>query len=299
MGGGVAVLFWCYRDLPVCRNRLAVLRRDNPHARIYGLFGGDLADAPRFEAALAPMLDDFWAFDRPVASKWKWLHGDLMLAAWYEARGRDLEWDHVFVAQWDMLVLGPLDRLVRPLADDEVLLCGVRPVADVASRWVFCRGGHRPAYDAFVAAMHERFGPVEPMSCVFVVAGLPRRLFDAYRDLPDETGYVEYRLPTLAVASGLRLVEDDRYPAWRPADTAAGKPTRRQKYLTGARRPILLPAVLAELARPRGARLFHPYHGLFPVSPAWAAKAPAWAVRSTARAGRSAVSARLAKLRGA
>ena len=86
MDGRVAVLFWFYRDLPVCRNRLDLLRRDNPDASIFGLYGGDPLDAERFRLALEPDLDDFWAFDQPVSSKWKWLNGDLMLAAWYEAR---------------------------------------------------------------------------------------------------------------------------------------------------------------------------------------------------------------------
>ena len=85
--GRVAVLFWFYRDLPVCRNRLEILRRDNPGASIFGLYGGDPANASQFADALSAQLDDFWAFDRPESSKWKWLNGDLMIAAWYEARG--------------------------------------------------------------------------------------------------------------------------------------------------------------------------------------------------------------------
>jgi hypothetical protein len=296
----VAVLFWFYRDLPVCRNRLDVLRRDNPGTAIYGLFGGDLRDAERFRDALGPFLDDFWAFDRPVPSRWKWYHGDLVLAAWYEERGRHLPWDHVFVAQWDLLVLQPLADLLPPLADDEVLLAGVRPVAAVAHSYVFVRGGHEPAYRAFLESFGAQFGEHEPISCVFVVACLPRRLLAAYRTLDDpEAGYVEYRLPTLAAAIGLRIVQDERFPVWRPADTDAGEPTRRQRFLTGARRAIRLPTVLVELARADGARLFHPYHGLFPATPRWAAEAPVWATYVTARAGWNAVAVRAKRLAAA
>jgi hypothetical protein len=293
----VAVLFWFYRDLPVCRNRLALLRRDNPGTPIFGLYGGDPAHEARFRAALAPELDDFWGFDQDRPAQWKWRHGDLMLAAWYEARGRALEWDHVFVAQWDLLVLEPLATLLPPLAGDELVVSGVRPVAAIEPHWNWARGGHRPEYDAFVSGARARFGPdVEPLSCVFVIAVLPRRLFAAYQELPSpETGFVEYRLPTLAAATGLRFVDDDRFRAWRPADVAAGKATRRERFLNGARRAIVLPTVLLELARRDGARLFHPYHGLFPLDRREALRAPGWAGYVAVRTVRDAVRARLCR----
>jgi hypothetical protein len=296
--GGTALLFWFYSDLPVCRNRLHLLRRDNPGVRIYGVYGGEAAHEARFRDALTPLLDDFWAFPRAETPKWKYRHGDLVLAQWYADRGRELEWDHVFVAQWDLLMLAPLHELLPPLRADDVLLSGVSPVADVEHEWVWVRGGHEPTYRAFVTAMQARFGAVEPTACLFVIACLPRRLLAAYADAPDlETGYVEYRLPTLAKAIGLRVVEHERFGAWSPADGRTRPAQRRRRFLNGSRRPVHLPTVLGELARSDGARLFHPYHGLFPATPRWAARAPAWAIYATTRAGRKAVTARTAKLR--
>ena len=298
MTGRIAILFWFYRDLPLCRNRLELLRRENPGTPIFGLFGGDPRDADRFGVGLGSRLDDFYVFDRAVTSKWKWLHGDLMLAAWFEDRGRELEWDHVFVAQWDMLVLQSLTELVRPLSPDEVLLSGVLPVAAVEPGWVWSRGGHEQEYRDFLAEMGSQFGAVEPMSCVFVVACLPRKLLAAYSRLDRaETGYVEYRLPTLASAVGLRLVDDERFATWRPADASAGRPTRRQRFINGSRRPILLATVLVELARRDGARVFHPYHGLFPMNARWATESPVWGARMLGRSVAAAVRARVGRRR--
>jgi hypothetical protein len=297
--GRTALLFWCYRDLPVCRNRVDVLRRENPGVPIFGLYGGAPGDAAKFRSVLEPQLDDFWSFDEPKSSKWKWLHGDLMLAAWYEARGKHLDdWDHVFVAQWDMLVLQPVRSLVPELGPDDVLLSGVLPVRAVEPAWVWSRGGHAPEYRAFLEGIESRYGPVEPLSCVFVVACLPRRLLAAYAELPDpETGYIEYRLPTLAGAIGLRFVEDDRFSAWRPADASAGAPTRRQRFLNGSRRSVLLPSILREQSRADGARVFHPYHGLYPITAKWAVRAPVWAAYSAARAAQQSITARVHRLR--
>jgi hypothetical protein len=289
-----AILFWFYKDLPVCRNRLDLLRRDNPETAIFGLFGGDVGEADQFRDALMPQLDDFYVFERDTSSKWKWLNGDLMLAAWYEERGHRYEWDHVFVAQWDMLVLQNVDELVPFLGPDDVLLSGALPVAAVEPRWVWSKGGHEAEYRAFLAGVHSEFGDVEPMSCVFIVACLPRRLLAAYTQLSSpETGYVEYRLPTLARAIRLHFVDDDRFSAWRPADGASGRPTRRQRFINGSRRPILLPSVLAELARRDGARVFHPYHGLFPANAKWAVRAPGWGAYAAARTLAGAVRARV------
>jgi hypothetical protein len=296
--GRVAILFWFYRDVTLCRNRLDLLRRESPDAAIYGLYGGPAEDVERFRSALESHLDDFWAFDAPVSSKWKWLHGDLMLVEWFEARGHELDWDHVFIAQWDMLILGDIADLLPKLAPDEVLLSGVVPVRTVEPAWVWTRGGHAHDYEAFLDAVRRQYGDVEPMSCLFVIACLPRRLFELYGSFEGrEAGYLEYRLPTLAAAGGLRMVEDERYAAWRPADAGAGKPSRRQQLLNGSRRAVLLPTILRERARTDGARIFHPYHGLYPASARWALQTPAWAAYAAARAARQAVKVRLGRAR--
>ena len=292
----VAVLFWFYRDLPICRNRLDLLHRDNPGTQIFGLYGGPARDRDHFRAALEPQLDDFWSFDRDVTPKWKWFNGDVMIAEWFAARGHELDWSHVFVVQWDMLVLEPIATLLPPLGPDDVLLSGVQPVADVAERWVWVRGGHAPRYQAFLASIEKQYGAVEPMSCIFIVAGLPRRLLEAYGELDEpDVGYVEYRLPTLARVHGLRLIENERFAGWQPATGEAG--TRRQRLVNASRRPVLLPTVLFERLRTNGARVFHPYHGLFPMSPHWALRAPGWAAVFAARSGRAAINARLSRLR--
>jgi hypothetical protein len=199
-----------------------------------------------------------------------------------------------------MLLLAPIRTVVPHLEPGDVLLSGVRPVAAIAASWVWSTGGHAAGYEAFLASMTERFGPVEPVSCVFVIACLPRRLFEAYGELTDpELGYVEYRLPTLAAAVGLRLVDDERLPAWRPAAGPAGlRPGRRERFLSGSRRPIRFPAVLRERLRADGARAFHPYHGLYPVDRRWAALAPAWAARVGVRSARQALAARRSRRGG-
>jgi hypothetical protein len=294
----VAILFWFYKDLPLCRSRLDVLRRANPDTPIFGLYGGPADDQERFRDALAPLVDDYWAFETSATAKWKWRHGDLMLTAWHEARGQHLEWTHVFVAQWDMLVLAPVATLVPELGERDVLLSGIRRVETIANDWVWVQGGHGDDYRAFVDAMESQFGSVDPICCLFVIACLPRALLESYRDLAAPTvGYVEYRLPTVASVYGFRIVEDDRYPSWGPSSSVEGRPSGRERLVNGTRHPVRLPRILLEVARPSGARVFHPYHGIFPGTPYWALVSPLWAAYVGARSLRTAVMARVKRFR--
>ncbi|HET9729070.1 MAG TPA: hypothetical protein VFR41_06585, partial [Acidimicrobiia bacterium] len=170
------------------------------------------------------------------------------------------------------------------LAPPDVLLSSPAPVASLQG-WVWSSGGHRGDYEAFMDGISRQFGTVEPMSCVFVIACLPRALLAAYATLDRaEPGYIEYRLPTLARAVGLNVVDHETFRAWRAADPASAQPTRRQRFLNGLRRPVRLPAIAIERVRRDGARIFHPYHGLYPFDTRWAVRAPVWAGTLTVRA---------------
>jgi hypothetical protein len=86
----MAVLFWCYKEPEICRERLALLRRYDPELPVYVLYGGEPHDAPEFEKKLQGLHDDFWIFDTKAAAsgisnaahepeggkRWKWYHGD-------------------------------------------------------------------------------------------------------------------------------------------------------------------------------------------------------------------------------
>ena len=85
-----AIVFWYYKDLDVCVNRVEALRRCNPDVLICGLFGGDIGDYPRFDQSLRPLLDDNWCYPQPRDPRWKWKYGDKILVTWFLQHGRDL-----------------------------------------------------------------------------------------------------------------------------------------------------------------------------------------------------------------
>lgn len=270
----LAILFWVYKEPELCVERARLLRRFNPGRKIYVLFGGAGADRPAFEAALASVTDDFYAFDEPWPAQRKWLHGDQLISAWHRDRGRHLTWDTIFIAQWDLLMLAPLEQLCGALQADELLLPGLRPVDEVADWWWWTRPGseERRDYDAFLASLGA-CAPAHPLCCNFLAAALPRRFLDRYAQLatPD-VGFLEYKMPIYAQAWGFGFCTRHAFnPFWR-TDPAASRLGRRFATLHAEKGEIPTLMVQLNSVLPWGRRVFHPYVSRTPAK--WGMAAP-------------------------
>ena len=262
----LGILFWFYRDVVVCQNRLRLLRRRNPGVPIFGLYGGPRGDEQRFRTELGPLLDDFWAFPGERDESYKWRNGDVMLSRWFTGRGDTLQWDSVFLAQWDLVVVSPLKKLLPPMAVGDMLISGVRPIREVESWWQWMRGDARVEYDEFLTHVTARFGPVDdPMCCQFIGLVAPRAFMAQYAgiDAP-ELGFLEYKIPIYAQAFGISLVPDTCFRPWWPEEPGTSHATRTESLVHAWRTPVRLPVMLYESKRPHGRRIFHPYHGIYP-----------------------------------
>lgn len=262
----LAILFWFYRDVIVCKNRLRQWRSHNPGVPIFGLFGGEPAERSAYEAALAPYLDDFWAYPEPADPSWKWRNGDLVLSRWFAERGRDLAWDTVWVAQWDLVAVRPIARLVPRLRPGELLLSGLRPVREVEPWWQWVQGTKRQEYDAFLAHVTDRFGPVEdPLCCQFIGFVAPRRFLERYAALePMELGFLEYKLPILAQVLGIPFADDPCFRPWWAEDPTTASAKRSHRLVHAWPTELHLGMILYESHRPGGRRVFHPFRSIYP-----------------------------------
>lgn len=270
----LAILFWCYKDVRICRDRLEHLRRDNPSTPIYLLFGGEPDDAGEYEAALAELVDDFYVFrDPPPATAsgelqagfrhgvfWKYAHGDLLISAWYRDRGHALAWDSVVIVQWDMLIFGAVDELFDCLAPGEILFSGLRPVREVEERWIWTQHSRpemRAEYEEFLGHVRERHGyDGDPLCCVAVVMCFPREFLERYHRIERPTlGFLEYRLPIYAQVFGTPIRWDHPFTPW----WGAVEGYKLFSALRALPREVWVPTILLNLARTDGARIFHPY----------------------------------------
>lgn len=266
----LGILFWFYRDPVLCENRLRMLRRKNPGVPIFGLYGGPARDVAFFSRSVGSFIDDLWVFPEDVERDWRWRNGDLMLARWYREHGHELQFDSVFVAQWDLVVATPLSKLLPQMAEKEMLLSGLRPVSEVESWWQWTNGRVRSEYDEFREHLATHYGPVrDPMCCQFIAFVLPRQFLEPYGEIErPELGFLEYKVPMYAQAFGIPLIPDNCLRPWWPEEPATSGVARTEKLMHAWRTPVRLPVMLFERARPGGRRAFHPYHGIYPHDPA-------------------------------
>jgi len=274
----LAVLFWCYKEVVLCRDRVASLRKQNPDTPIYILFGGEPTDAEKFEHALSPFADDFYVFDEPPPLKseeqvakfregvrWKYVFGDLLFIGWFKNRGVHLKWDTVVIVQWDMLIFGKINDLFSCLQTDEALFSGLRPVAEVETKWSWTSPDHpveREMYERFMAYVAERYDyHAEPMCFVAIVLAMSRKFLEKFATIEEPAlGFLEYRLPVYADIFNIPVCKDHPFKPW----WGAVEPYTVGSVLRALPFPIWEPVILLNLLKRNGARLFHPYWRLCP-----------------------------------
>jgi len=242
----LAALFWFYKQADVCADHLALFRRHNEGLTVYGLFGGPPAEAAAFEATLGPQLDDFYVAP-PADPHWKWINGDLVLLDWYERRGRSLAWEQVAIVQWDMLVLGSLRDQFPGMQPGQMALPHLRRLDEAQEGAWYWTSVHRGDYLQFRRHLHESRGyDRRPLACGFMFGVIPRAFFEHYGAVTEkEIGMLEYRVPTYAEIFGIPFYDKD---------FGVGTAMNAVNQQIGA------DFIRAELARPGGWRLFHPYY---------------------------------------
>lgn len=258
------VLFWFYKEFAICRERLLHLRALNDDIRIFALYGGPLDQAPAARDEVGDLVDDFYAFQPDRDSRWKWINGDRMIVQWYLDRGHQLDWESIFIVQWDMLVLAPLEELCAGLQPDEILLSGYRPLGGVAAWWPWA-DPEKSDMRAFERWLQERFGYTgELMVCLFIVACLPRVFMQRCAAGYPEVGFMEFRVATLARVFDIPVCRDHAFDPWWAANPATKNLPWKHRTLNAVGREIPRSVVLYELADAAGKRLFHPYSRRFP-----------------------------------
>lgn len=256
----LAALYWHYKNLTVTDNHLNLLRFNNPSLPIFGLFGGERQQASRFRNRLKPRLDD-WFESSWTDPKRKWIHGDLMLTDWYRKRGRKLNWTHLAVIQWDMLVFIDLAQCFRGLRQKDIILSGFRRLTpDIERQWHWTRSGlpYRKNYLAFLRYIREHYSDNRPpIVCLFMLQVFPRYFFERYARIPKpEFGMLEYKVPMYARYFGCNLRRRD-LGVW-------GFDHQTNIAMTAQGDDIPASFIRSQLTKPNGYRLFHPFPRVWP-----------------------------------
>lgn len=251
-----AILFWFYKELDVCENRLQLLKKYNPDLQIFGLYGGEISKADEYQNKLGKYLDDFYVFTSNTDEDWKWINGDLMVLDWYDKRGRDLNWDSIAVVQWDMLVFDSLLRQFIDMKKDEIFLSGLRTIDEELENkwhWVKFGGEYRKNYAEFLDYIKERYGySNKPLASLFIFEIFPRMFLDKYLTVENkEVGMLEYKIPMYCQIFDISFYKKDIGIMWF---------SNEPKPLNAIPEEISERYIKEQLARKDGWRIFHPYY---------------------------------------
>ena len=236
---------------------------------IYGLFGGPVEDAPAASSPLASAFDDLYIYPQMESAEWKWRHGEQLIAAWYGERGSNLEFDSVFVVQWDMLLLRPISQLLPSLERGQALFSGLRSEDEVKSWWGWLnerdldKGGESQRFREYVKERYLYDGPL--MCCLFIVICLPRQFLELYLEAGSPAdGFLEYKLPTLAKIWNIPTCTNHRFNPWWANDPATKATPRHKRLLNAIGEEADLKLAFSQLLDSTSCGILHPFRIKYP-----------------------------------
>lgn len=202
-----------YHDhFPVTAQRVAWLRRLNPEIAIHGMFGG-----PHCPDDMAALLDSNYTLTLdPFLC---WLNLDMAVLEWYRAIGKDLDFSHAYVVEWDLVYLRPLTEVLPVPQPGQSLLTGFTDMASIEAHWVWTAGDnhlgtaerHWRVLRSFVRNRFSHSG--EFAACLGPGTVLSRDFFEGYDRLAlPPWCHDEIRLPLIHQLAGLTMADNGLYP---------------------------------------------------------------------------------------
>ncbi|KXI28505.1 hypothetical protein [Paraglaciecola hydrolytica] len=207
----IVILFWFYKEIPLCQERLEHFKKLNPDMPIYGLYGGEKSKLGELDE-IATYMEHLYVFEKEASAKWKWLNGDQMLVDWYRQIGGTFSWDRVFILQWDLIMYQPLDYFIGDVKANQFIIPGVRNIKNVQAWWP---NFEENRINEFRSYLKDNFNYEGIISCsLFICALLPREFFEYYknREYP-EAYFLEYKIPTVLNALGFESYDA---PCFKP-----------------------------------------------------------------------------------
>jgi hypothetical protein len=242
----------------VVTQRVEWLRMLNPGTALHGIYGG----RDPVPQSVAGLFDGHRCLALP--EHLRWTAHDLAVMEWFRTVGRDHDFTHAYVVEWDMVFLEPIATAFGTPEPDESLLTGYTLLEDVEAKWSWTNGKFPRFVDEWrrlkelVEDMYGFAGPYH--ACQGPGAVLSRQFFEVYDSLEipprPVLSHDELRLPLLHDIMGLKVRNNGLYPS----DWFARSTQDWQRHFNCRRREIT-PAELAQGAA-EGYTVFHPVYQL-------------------------------------
>lgn len=251
---GTSVILFRFHDNPgLARERIAILRYFNPEMAIHALFCGNPDAFAEAQAAIHGLAETTWRYPAARSRDWMWLHGDLVVKAWYRSVGTKLAFDFIYVHEYDLLFTAPLPQIYPDIDGCTVALTGCAPLTpEFERRWQWtARTNDRLRFLAFCRYLQTHFGlERRPAVCFGPAPLLPRTFLDAWCPTQDiDLVHEEICYPAYAAALGFATINNGIHP---------GMGQSPPRFFDCNPLPVTMEQVIHEATRPGGRRAFHP-----------------------------------------
>jgi len=250
------IIFRFDRNPRICQNHLKYIQKLNPDVPIYGIYGGKEKDFSKYKKWLGGYFAGLY-LARGRTDRFKWQNFDLVLRDWYRDVGRAIDFDTAYVIEWDLILTVSIERAYAHIKKGEVGLTALVPLRSIEKKWYWTtREPYATEWKKLLAWAKDTcqyrgkpnasFGPG---LCV------PKAFLERYGKIKiPELVHDELRVPLFAQIFGFASKDTGFHKVWFDKS--------EWKYFNcrGKKEWLIRPETIrAELRKPNGRRVFHPY----------------------------------------
>jgi len=251
------VLFRFHNKFVICRNKLELIQHYNPGVEIYGLFGGETKDLVRAKRMLGGKLINIYQV--PITDAvWKWQNGDLSLSDWYRNYGRTIDFDILYLIEWDLLQLGSFEELYKHVPANGIGLTGLTAMKRIPQwRWISKEPWKAEWLELFHHVTKKYNYKGIPHGCLGPGNVFPRAFIEKYSEIDVPVlCHEEIRFPLFAQILGFKLYDNGFFRDWHNHGD--------DSFFSCANKQEIERSVMnCEMNKSNGRRVFHPCKTIF------------------------------------
>lgn len=250
------ILFRFHKFPLICLNRVKLLKKLNPKILIYGVYGGEEKDLPKFERYLGKYLENIFTI-KNKSSLWKWKNFDLALRNWYVEVGKNINFDMAYVVEWDLIFCENLDKIYSQVKKNELGITALTKLNLVEDMWDWTsEEPYKSEWLSLLEFVKNKYnyndnpnGSLGPGCC------FPKIFLEKYSkaEVP-ELCHDELRVPLYAQIFNLKCKDTGFYRKWFD--------DKEKKYFNCVNQDIDIQLIRNEIKND-GRKVFHPFKNLF------------------------------------
>ncbi len=245
------VVFRFHNQLNVCKNHLQLFKHFNPKVPIYGIFGGKSEEFEYYTKELSDYLIHNYLI-KNIADDSKWKDFDLVLFDWYDNFGNTLNFDQLYLLEWDFVLFDSLANAYKEIPKGTASFSGLVPLKRIESKWYWTKHPPLKTEWELLKKKLDEIGFNKDMYATNCPGlSLPKFFFiNRPKELLPCLGNDELRFPLYCQLSNTPMADNGFFKKWF---------SRYEKLFFNCNGlEITEDNIIAELQKKNGRRAFHP-----------------------------------------